>query len=287
MTSQDERVVDLATRAFDKTTSKTKSDDGRPIIQLAEEHINRNARACARLLDDEVFLRGPMAVVLVRVEEIGGQEANDAEAEPGVIIDGVRHARGTLILAEPTTERIQYRLNERARFERYDRRANKWLSKSCPPALARLVIGAAAELRFRPCAGIVAVPLFVRGEVIVTPGYHRPTGSILELQGRLPTLAQHPTKADARRALVILLAPFRGYIRGKPKTDRQRLRCAFAAAVLTAILRPSLQAAPAILVDANVPGAGKGKLARGLAVIATGRYPSIVTEGHSDEETEK
>jgi hypothetical protein len=29
--------------------------DGRVIIRLAEEHVNRNARACARLLDDEVL----------------------------------------------------------------------------------------------------------------------------------------------------------------------------------------------------------------------------------------
>ena len=53
------------------------------------------------------------------------------------------------------------------------------------------------------------------------------------------------------------------------------------------MLRPSLPAAPAILIDANVPGAGKGKAARALAVIATGRLPAIVTEGHAEEETEK
>ncbi len=66
-----------------------------------------------------------------------------------------------------------------------------------------------------------------------------------------------------------------------------RLRCGIAAAALTAVLRPSLPAAPAILIDANVPGAGKGKMARALASIATGRPPAVVTEGHSDEETEK
>jgi putative DNA primase/helicase len=258
------------------------------VIRLAEEHVNRNARTCARLLDNEVFLRGPMPTVLVRVEEVGSvREADDEQIEPGVVIDGVRHARGSLVLAEPTPERIQYRLNEQVRFERYDRRAKAWLPKSCPTALARLILGAAPELGFRPCAGIIAVPLFDRGTIVVTPGYHPRTGSIIELQGQLPTLAENPAKSDARRALVTLLAPFRGYIRGKPPTKRQRLRCAFAAAALTAILRPSLPAAPAILLDANVPGAGKGKAARALAVIATGRYPAVITEGPSDEETEK
>jgi hypothetical protein len=53
------------------------------------------------------------------------------------------------------------------------------------------------------------------------------------------------------------------------------------------VLRPSLPAAPAILLDANVPGAGKGKAGRALAVIATGRPPAVITEGHTAEETEK
>jgi hypothetical protein len=270
-----------------KDSNPDQTSDSRVAIRLAEERINAIARQCARLLDDEVFLRGPMPTVLVQVEEIGGQEADDAEAEPGVIINGVRHARGALILAEPTPGRIQFRLDEPALFQRYDRRSDGWLPRSCPSTIARRIIDAAPELRFRPCAGIVAVPLFVRGEVVATPGYHRPTGSILELPSNLPTLPDCTGRAEAKQALETLLGPFTGYIDGKSEGDRKRLRCAFAAAALTAVLRPSLQTALTILLDANVPGAGKGKAARALAVIATGRYPAVITEGPSDEETEK
>jgi hypothetical protein len=129
--------------------------DGRTLVYLSEEHVNANAGACARLLDEEMFLRGSLPAVLVRVEELAG--GNDDET---VTVAGVRHARGSLILTEPTPERIQYRLDARALFQRFDLKQGKWTPKSCPPALARRIIGAAAELGFRPCAGIVAVPIF-------------------------------------------------------------------------------------------------------------------------------
>jgi hypothetical protein len=44
------------------------------------------------------------------------------------------------------------------------------VAKSCPTALARRIIGAAAELGFRPCAGIVTVPLFDRGRIVNDTG---------------------------------------------------------------------------------------------------------------------
>jgi hypothetical protein len=162
-----EREVEQEDTGSDQTPAS------RTIIRLAEEHINEIARVCARLLDDEVFLRGPMPAVLVRVEEVRtAREADDEkpEPEPGVIIDGVRHARGSLILTEPTLARMQYRLDELVLFERFDRRREQWLPKSCPAIIAGRIIGAAPELRFRPCAGIVAVPLFDRGRIVTAPG---------------------------------------------------------------------------------------------------------------------
>jgi hypothetical protein len=104
------------------------------------------------------------------------------------------------------------------------------------------------------------------------------------MSGKLPPIPERPTKADAAAALDTLLRPFRGYLGDlageAPESGRfQRLRCTIAAAALTAILRPSL--------DGNVPGAGKGKMGRALAAICAGRHPSIITEGHNDEETEK
>jgi hypothetical protein len=289
------RLAQLLDTARD--AAEGKGEDDREEIRLTEERVNDAARACAEKLADELFMRGALPAALVRVEDApGAREADDdddacqtgpREVEPGVLLGGVRHTRGALVFAEPSPERVQFRLDDRVRFVRLDARSGELVPRSCPTALARRIIGAAAELGFRPCAGIVTVPLFVRGRVVAERGYHAPTGLMLDYRGAPPPVPDEPTRQQARRALLAMLRPFRGYLAGVPAGQRKDLRAALAAAVLTAVLRPSLPTSPAILLDANQPGAGKGKLARALAVVATGRHPSIVTEGHSDEETEK
>ncbi len=65
---------------------------------------------------------------------------------------------------------------------------------------------------------------------------------------------------------------------------------AFLAALLTAVCRPSLALAPAVLLRAapmSGAGAGKGLLARCIAMVAFGREPHAVTGGSTAEELEK
>jgi hypothetical protein len=262
--------------------------DGREVVRLSTPRINETTRKCAEVLREELYLRGAFPSALVRVDDLDrGQEAEDAEPEPGIVLGGIRHAHGTLIFAEPSPERLLYRLDELLAFERLDSKTKKWVKTSCPPAIARRVIGAASEVGLRSCAAIVTVPLFVNGEIVGTPGYHPSRRVFLDVPPDPPIVPKNPTKQDALEALDVLLAPFTGYIAGQGERDALRLKCSTSAAALTAILRPSLPHAPAILVDAEIPGAGKGKYARAVCVIATGRLPSMVTEGHSEEEVEK
>jgi putative DNA primase/helicase len=204
-----------------------------------------------------------------------------------VLLGGVRHARGALVFAEPRPERVQFRLDDKARFLRFDAASGRWVAPVLPDRAGP------ADHRRRRRARLPALrrhrhraPVR-RGRVVAERGYHAPTGLMLDYRGAPPPVPDEPTRQQARRALLTMLRPFRGYLAGVPAGQRKDLRAALAAAVLTAVLRPSLPTSPAILLDANQPGAGKGKLARALAVVATGRHPSIVTEGHSDEETEK
>ena len=147
------------------------------------------------------------------------------------------------------------------------------------------LIDAATELGYRSCSAIVSLPMFIAGRIIAEPGYHAATGSILAFNGKLPPIPERPTQAEALAALDVLIRPFRGYL----STDEggRPLRAATLAAALTAIMRPSLPAAPAISVDANVSGAGKGKFGRVLSVLTTGGLPALVTEGHNSEEFDK
>lgn len=271
-----------AGRVVDEKAAGT--EDPRLELKLGPAWVNDTARRCAGLLDEEVFLRGALPMVLVRVEDVGRDSAGTADR---VTIGGVEHPAGSLIFAEPTPERVMYRLDERVRFLRYDARTESWVATSCPQAIARRIIGAAPEVGFRPCAGVVHVPIFEDGRIIASPGYDARRRVYLDLADGLAVVPDKPAKVDAERALEIVLAPFKAYLAGREPADVLRLRCGIAAAALTAVLRASLPAAPATLIDANVPGAGKGKMARALASIATGRPPAVVTEGPSDEETEK
>lgn len=267
----------------DPRPTAAEPDDPRERIELAPQWINETSRKCAQLLREDIFMRGRLPAALVRAEEVCGGDAEDGEEEPGVIVGGVRHAKGSPILTDPSPGLIQFRLDDKVAFFRFDKRENDWAKACCPKDLAARLIDAATELRFLPCAGIVTVPLFLSGEIVDQPGYHAATGAIVAFDGKLPPIAERPSRADAQAALDVLLRPFRAYF----SSNDIRLRSGFAAGALTAIARPSLPAAPALVLDANVPGAGKGKAARALAVIATGRLPAIITEGHGEEETEK
>jgi putative DNA primase/helicase len=263
--------------------------DGRIVIKLGAAWINGTTRACAKVLEDELYLRGSLPAVLVRVGELGrGHEVEDDEPEAGVVLGQVRHAASSLIFMEPTPERLMYRIDQRVAFRRFDARSEEWVPASCPAGIAKRLIGAASDVGLRPCAGIITVPLFVKGKIIDEPGYYLGRGVFLDVPTDLPAITERPTKEDALRAFEVLLSPFRGYVSAaRDEAEALRLRCAFGTAGLTAVLRPSLPTAPGILFDADVPGAGKGKAARALSVIATGRLPAIVTEGHAEEETEK
>ena len=226
-------------------------------------------------------MRGPVARVLARAETAGGRQVEDCDGQ-AVEISGVRYRPGSLLFLDATSEIISWHLDERFTFWNLDQRSDKWVATPCPPRMAARVIGSATELGFRPCSGFVRVPLFIKGKIISAPGWHAPTGLIVDVREDLPATPDRPTKDDAIRALARLLRPFREYLRNSPK-----LRPVLAAAALTAVLRPSLPTAPAILIDGNVVGVGKGKIARALAVLATDGLPAIIAEGHNDEETEK
>jgi hypothetical protein len=133
-----------------------------------------------------------------------------------------------------------------------------------------------------PAQGLPGRRCSSAAKVIASPGWNVATGMILDIPEDLPSIPDNPSKADAERALKVLLRPFRGYLRDNPG-----LKPILAAAALTAALCASLPTSPAIVLDGNTIGAGKGKAARALAVIATGELPAVIAEGHNDEETEK
>ena len=256
--------------------------DGREQISISEERFNDLVRQCARLLQDRIYIRGVLPFAITRaLEASSGRQTQDADGA-AVEVAGVRHRPGSLVFTGAERDRVAFWLDSKAVFYKWSPRAGTWVATTCPAKLAQRIIAVASELDFRPCSGIARTPLFIGGDVIASPGWNAATGMILDLPVDLPPIPLAPIRQDAKRALRTLLRPFRGYLKDNPI-----LKPVLIAAALTAALRASLPTAPAIIWDGNTVGAGKGKGARALAVIATGDLPAMTPEGHSDEETEK
>jgi putative DNA primase/helicase len=220
-------------------------------------------------------------MMLARAVDIGGKLIEDKDG-PAVELHGVHHRPGSLLFMEASGGRVAWVLDARATFWRHVRREDEWVVQHCPKEVGATLVEAAVYQGFLPCAGVVHVPLLVDGKLVCKSGYHRETQLILDLSGPPPSIPKTLSKEVAKRALERLLHPFRGFL------DKGSVsRTALAAAILTAVLRPSMPTAPMLLIDGNALGCGKGKLARALSALGTGSLPAVVTEGHSEEEMEK
>lgn len=174
-----------------------------------------------------------------------------------------------------------------------------------PRAFAVMYLDWRGEWRLPPLNGIASAPLLQEdGTILSTEGYDPISGMWRE---RVPDLRhlvpKRPSRHDAAASLRLIRHTFRTFcfadaglvtedgiavvdIGRPPGKDES----AFLAALLTAVCRPSLHHAPGILFRAaplSGAGAGKGLLARCIAMIAFGREPHAVTGGIKAEELEK
>jgi hypothetical protein len=155
-----------------------------------------------------------------------------------------------------------------------------------PPAAICKQISAIRSLRrLKPLVGIITAPtLRPDGSLLTTPGYDPVTKLYFETTESPLPVPQEPSTDDAKAALDFLWTPFCDFPFVSPLAKAVHL-----AAILTAAVRMTLDAAPAFAYDAPVQGSGKTLLARCVGVIAQGSEPSVWphTDHKTDEETRK
>lgn len=248
--------------------------DPRPTIRIARAHYNEAARKVAELVRGRLFLLGGRLPVTVQRLRRSRKLSRHAEAGEGALVVEMADPEAIAGLADATI-----------RFEKFDARAADWVPTSCPLALARRVLAGLAEIvePLDRLAGVARVPLMRAYGERVGGGYDLDSEVFVDAEP--PSgVPDEPTREDAERALARLLLPFRGY----GLDENAELRACVAAATLTAVVRPSIPTSPAVLLDGNQPGIGKGLLARALAALATGAAtPVVIGEGHGPEELGK
>jgi hypothetical protein len=184
---------------------------------------------------------------------------------------------------------------------------NEAVDVRLPTLIAKMYLGWRGEWRLRPLNGITSAPLLRDdGTIISGSGYDSQTGMWREDVPDLTNLVPaHPTFADAATTLRIIRETFKTFCfadasiiesanESVPVVDVQkppgRDESAFLTSLLTAVCRPSLPLAPAVLLRAapmSGAGTGKGLLARCMSIIAFGREPHAVTAGADAAELEK
>jgi len=124
------------------------------------------------------------------------------------------------------------------------------------------------------------------GTVIEKPGYDEATGTLYLPRTEFPPIPQHPTREAAHRSLQRLMEPFLDFpwVGGS-----EGPHCAgIVAAMLSVAARMMYHGStPLFLIDANVQGAGKGRIADVVSEIVCGREPAKLSPTESDEEMRK
>lgn len=184
--------------------------------------------------------------------------------------------QGNRVIAEAMTEA--------ARWEKYDRRSEDWVSIDAPLSVADTYIQRIGRWKLPVLAGLLDAPtLRADGSILAAPGYDRSTGLLLEPGPvRFHSIPQSPTKDDARAALTLLC----GLIGDFPFVSTVD-RSVTLSAMLTAAIRRSLPTAPLHAFDAPVAGSGKSKLVDITTLISSGRLAAVIAQGRTEEELEK
>lgn len=153
-----------------------------------------------------------------------------------------------------------------------------------PPSLCNQLLSLRGVRKLKKLRAVITAPTIrPDGTIISKPGFDAATG--LYLQGdNFPVVPECPTQQQAAEALAALMKPFDKFPFASPLS-----RAAHLAAVITAAIRPILDRAPGFAYDAPVQGSGKTLLAKCVAVIGTGREPTVWpnTAGRDDEEMRK
>jgi putative DNA primase/helicase len=249
--------------------------DGRPEleIELVDGKLPQFVDQCVEVLAGaEVYQRSGQIVHVLRVDEA---ELSNTEE--------IRRDSDQLVIAPMGADALRVKLGRLVSIVRYKANGDKVFG-DCPKEYATTIAGQGQWPGMPVLRGITDAPtLRADGSILQRPGYDPASRLLLNLEGKWPTIPEHPSKADAQIALALLLEPF-----GQMPFDGEAARSAFVAALLTHAVRQTLDAAPMFPFIAPTPGSGKGLLADSIAMIVGGRRaPKRTLPCGNDEEMRK
>lgn len=241
------------------------------IVITTEEHEVNAAAASALALDEGTYQRAGLLVRIVR------------DTSPAT--KGIRRPFAPRIEALPPAL-LRERLAANARWFQQKKTPQGIVEvPTHPPGWCVPAVHARGEWPgLRHLEAVVEYPILrPNGTILSKPGYDVDTCLLLEPTGKLPTISDCPTRADAAAAARLLLDVVSDF-----PFEQEQHRAAWLAALLTPLARFAfIGPAPLFLVDANVRAAGKGLLLDVVAKIITGERFTIATYTSDEDELRK
>jgi putative DNA primase/helicase len=242
----------------------------KPVIQVRAGNISAQVDAA-----EDALIRADRATLYQRNGEVVRVITAEAVDRGG----RVRWIKRAVVLDDL---RLTELMDDAATWQRYDARSKEWTDCGCPRDVARHYLARAGDGWDLPVlAGFINAPTIrPDGSILQAHGYDHRTRLYFDPQGvEFPRINGAASEWDAVAAVDVLhelLSEF-------PFVDDVDGAVAFSA-ILTALLRPILPAAPLHAFTAPAPGTGKSCLASIPAMIATGRpAPGLA---FSDDESE-
>ena len=212
-------------------------------------------------------------------------------------VRGITRPRGAVGITPMDRDATLDKMNRTIRFEKWNEKAEKYKRCHAPAAVAMTLLARSGAWRFPPLIGVISAPtLRPDGSILEKPGYDPETGLFFDIQKEVfPPIPAAPSLADGQQAIRFL----NDELLNRPCLNSDRPEdCGFSfahpsdrsaalAALLTALVRPSLPTAPIFPVTAPIAGGAKSLLADIPALVATGRPATVFDLGNDPDETEK
>ncbi|HEY3909473.1 MAG TPA: hypothetical protein VGM07_06240 [Stellaceae bacterium] len=244
----------------------------RPVVQIVNGKRSQaiDAAETHLIARDLGLFRRDLMVVRVAPEDIDIGEGRTAKA---------------LRIHQVAAQHMRERFTRAVDLQRFDKRADAWLSCDCPVDFAEAYLDRSGLWRLRQLRAVITAPtLRPDGTIIERPGYDPATGIFYDARGvEFPRVPSAPTRADALAALDYLkstLLPTFDFVDGPS-------RSVALSGIFTTLLRRTMSAAPLHGFSAPVAGSGKSKLVNLAAIIATGHVAAVLALGEKFDEGEK
>ncbi|HEY5208172.1 MAG TPA: DUF3854 domain-containing protein [Stellaceae bacterium] len=256
---------------------------GKPVITLKSGKLNESLEeldAAFVASGEPVYQR---AGVLVRVAN-AGETARIADLGTGhVTEEGITRTDVAPVIRVMEVRPCQQLASRAATFLKSDGRSKKGpVEADCTPVLAEHYLDKADGWRVPGLRRIVEAPtLRTNGTVLQTPGYDAASQLLYLPSVEFPRIADKPSRDEACAAYERLCRPMRTY----PFTPEAK--AVWAAAVITALVRPVLPSAPLFGFSATAAGSGKTKAAEIVGYVATGHTPASMPQARDREEERK